>query len=165
MVGSNRIVVEAAASSALDLGFKTRVLSRQMQGEAWEVGQRFARRLRRTEGPSCLLMGGETTVTVQGAGKGGRNQEFALSAALVLENARDVAVMTLATDGVDGPTDAAGAIVTGETIARARALGLNPESALDENDTYPLLNAIQALMFTGPTGTNVNDLAVGLVYG
>jgi hydroxypyruvate reductase len=112
----------------------------------------------------CLLMGGETTVTVTGEGRGGRNQELALAAALGLEGVPGVAVMSLASDGIDGPTDAAGAVVSGETTAQARALGLDPKAALALNDAYPLLNAVGALLLTGPTGTNVGDLVVGLAY-
>jgi hydroxypyruvate reductase len=109
-------------------------------------------------------MGGETTVTLRGAGLGGRNLEVALAAALTLEGAHKVVVMTLATDGVDGPTDAAGAVISGETITKARAKGLEPEIALNENNSYPILDALGSLIKTGPTGTNLNDLVVGLVY-
>lgn len=109
-------------------------------------------------------MGGESTVTVLGDGRGGRNQELALSAALVLESTPNTAVMALATDGVDGPTDAAGAIVSSQTISQAHALGLDPVSALEQNNAYPLLEAVGALLCTGPTGTNLNDLVVGLAY-
>jgi len=133
-----------------------------MQGEAREVGTKFARRLIRAPSGSCLLMGGETTVTVRGAGKGGRNQELALAAALELDGVRGVAVLALTSDGIDGPTDAAGALVDGATIARARESGFHPEAALASNDSYPLLNACGALLHTGPTGTNVGDLVVGL---
>jgi len=101
---------------------------------------------------------------VLGDGRGGRNQELALSAALVIEGTPDAAVMALATDGVDGPTDAAGAVVSSQTIPQAHALGLDPVSALKHNDAYPLLEAVGALLHTGPTGTNLNDLVVGLVY-
>ncbi len=164
IVGSNRQVAEAAAQCAAQLGFPTRVLSYRMQGEAHEQGLRIARSLRRTARPACLLMGGETTVTVRGDGRGGRNQELALAAALALEGVRDVAVMSLATDGIDGPTDAAGALVTGESAARARARGLDPHAALQANDSYTLLDALDLLIRTGPTGTNLNDLVVGLAY-
>ena len=108
--------------------------------------------------PACLVWGGETTVTIRGEGKGGRNQELALAAALQLSGWPGVLVMALATDGTDGPTDAAGAVVTGETVARARALGLDPLAALEANDSYPFFDALGDLLRTGPTGTNVNDL-------
>jgi len=113
--------------------------------------------------PACLVWGGETTVTVHGDGEGGRNQELALAAALALDGWPGVLVMALATDGTDGPTDAAGAIATGETVARARALGLDPQAALDANDSYPFFDALGDLILTGPTGTNVNDLLFVLV--
>jgi len=164
LVGSNRLVVNAAAGRAANLGFKPRVISLRMRGEARDVGYRLGRSLCRAKGPACLLMGGETTVTVLGDGRGGRNQELALSAALVIEGTPDAAVMALATDGVDGPTDAAGAVVSSQTIPQAHALGLDPVSALKHNDAYPLLEAVGALLHTGPTGTNLNDLVVGLVY-
>jgi glycerate 2-kinase len=164
LIGSNRQVVEAAARKAAKLGFTPRVLSFQMHGEAREVGHRLARGMRRTKGPTCILMGGETTVYVRGSGRGGRNQELALAAAKGLEGVAKVVVMALATDGIDGPTDAAGAVITGKTVPKARALGFDPESALAENDCYPLLDAAGALLHTGPTGTNLNDLVLGLVY-
>jgi hydroxypyruvate reductase len=109
------------------------------------------------------VWGGETTVTIRGAGKGGRNQELALAAALALDGWHGVLLMALATDGTDGPTDAAGAVVTGETMARARELGLNVRAALDANDSYHFFEALDDLICTGPTGTNVNDLLFILV--
>ncbi len=107
-------------------------------------------------------MGGETTVRVRGPGKGGRNQELALAAAVELQGAPGAAILALASDGVDGPTDAAGAIVDGATAARAREIGLDPGASLAANDSYPVLQACQALLYTGPTGTNVGDLVVGI---
>ena len=109
-------------------------------------------------------MGGETTVTVRGRGKGGRNQELALAAALTLDRSpppagREVAVAGLGTDGNDGPTDAAGGIAFAETVARGRKLGLDAWGALADNDSYPYLSALGDLIVTGPTNTNVNDLA------
>jgi hydroxypyruvate reductase len=170
VIGKNSSVIHAAGEKANALGFVEKIVTSNMQGEAREVGQRFGQRLKRihkrgTRGaPVCLLMGGETTVTVRGQGLGGRNQELALAAAIALENTPGTALMSLATDGVDGPTDAAGAVITGETAAKAEALGFSPREALKENDAYPLLEATAALLRTGPTGTNLNDLVVGLVY-
>jgi glycerate 2-kinase len=140
------------------------VMTTRLQGEARLEGQRFGKTLSRTKGPACLLMGGETTVTVQGGGKGGRNQELALATALVIEGSSNTAVMAMATDGIDGPTDAAGAIVNGQTAPAARALDLDPKASLDQNDTYPLLKMVNSLLVIGPTGTNLNDLIVGLSY-
>jgi len=164
VVGSNKIVVDGAAKRAASLGFATRVVTRQMQGEARVVGRRMGEKLRRAKGNTCLLMGGETTVTVRGSGCGGRNQELSLAFALTLEGVPRVALMALATDGVDGPTDAAGAIVTGDTITKIRAMGFDPHTALSNNASNPILNSVGATLHTGPTGTNLNDLVVGLVY-
>src|SRR5690606_192990 len=114
--------------------------------------------------PACVLFGGETIVTVRGAGKGGRNQELALAAALALEGAPDVMLASLATDGSDGPTDAAGGLVDGGTVERAAAAGFSARAALDANDAYPLLDAAGDLLVTGPTNTNVNDLIALFVW-
>jgi hydroxypyruvate reductase len=183
LIGSNRIAGEAAVAAARRLGFDAAWLSDDWQGEARQAGARFARLLIAAPGPApialvgqpravgasqhrprCLVAGGETTVTVRGRGKGGRNQEAALAAAFVLAMLPNVAAAMLATDGVDGPTDAAGALVTGASLRRARRLGFDPQRHLDDNDAYPLLAAAGALLLTGPTGTNVNDLFLGLVY-
>ena len=185
LVGSNKQAGEAAAGEALALGFEARWLADDWQGEAREMGRAFAALLtgpqeglaqtRLATGrlpplpgeaprPRCIVVGGETTVTVRGKGRGGRNQEAALAAALTLAGLPSVVVATLATDGVDGPTDAAGAIVTGETISRAGSLGLSAPTYLDENNAYAFLAGVGALLYTGPTGTNVNDLWIGLVY-
>lgn len=170
IIGSNRLAAQAAVAEARRCGYRALLLTTFVEGEAREVARVAAALARsaRVHGdplspPVCLVWGGETTVTVRGEGKGGRNQELALAAALALEGVPDVLLMALATDGTDGPTDAAGAIVDGGTAARARALGLDPLAALANNDAYPLLDAVNALLHTGPTGTNVNDLLVILV--
>lgn len=164
LVGSNRLALEAASAQARALGFHPRVINTRMHGEARLVAEGFARRLARTEPGTCLLMGGETTVTIRGDGKGGRNQEFALAASMVLPDAPRTAIMSLATDGVDGPTDAAGAVVTSELRERAEAAGLNLADALAANNSYPALKRLGGLIQTGPSGTNVNDIVIGLVY-
>ncbi len=166
IAASNHEVVESAQASAEALGYHTEVVTRQMKGEARWVGGRIARRMLRKDidRPTCFLWGGETTVQVTGRGRGGRNQELALSAALAFSGSDRLALMSYATDGIDGPTDAAGAIVTGETIATIRELSMHPESHLEENDSYPPLAKVDALIRTGPTGTNLNDLVVGLAY-
>jgi hydroxypyruvate reductase len=105
-----------------------------------------------------MIAGGETTVTIRGAGKGGRNQELALAAVPLLADLPDVMLVTLATDGEDGPTNAAGAVVNGETASRAQALGLNPAEYLANNDSYHFFEQLGDLLKPGPTGTNVNDL-------
>jgi glycerate-2-kinase len=165
------MILDAAASEAAALGFETRIIHAHMSGEARKIGQRMAHRLVHIGSkvdklkPQCLLMGGETTVTIRGDGRGGRNQEIALSASLALEDIENVALMSFATDGVDGPTDAAGGIITGTTTRIARAFNLEPSRALEDNNTYPILDAVGGLIRTGSTGTNLNDLVVGLVYG
>lgn len=113
--------------------------------------------------PAALLLGGETTVQVRGDGRGGRNQELALAAALALEGVPDTLIACLGTDGTDGPTDAAGGIVDGGTLARGRQQGLDVREHVDNNDSYPYLQATGDLLTTGPTGTNVNDLVLVLV--
>jgi glycerate 2-kinase len=167
VVGSCRLAAAAAAREAEALGYSTLLLTTFVEGEAREV-VRVAVAIGRgvlADGlplppPACLVWGGETTVTVRGAGKGGRNQEQALAAALALDGIEGLTLMTLATDGSDGPTDAAGGIVDGATAAAIRAGGVDPVRALDENDSYHALDAGRALLKTGPTGTNVNDLLV-----
>jgi hydroxypyruvate reductase len=114
--------------------------------------------------PACLLLGGETTVTVRGRGKGGRNQELALAAALAIQGEADALIASLATDGSDGPTDAAGGLVSGSTVARGAALGRSAQAAIDANDAYPYLDAVDDLLVTGPTNTNVNDLIAVFVF-
>lgn len=165
LVGSNRLAAEAAVAAAQEEGLNALLLSTFVEGEARQVAHVAAALLKEEVAsdrplprPACLVWGGETTVTVRGSGKGGRNQELALAAALALEGLPDVLLVALGTDGTDGPTDAAGAVATGETIARARARGLDPLAHLENNDAYPFFDALGDLIRTGPTGTNVNDL-------
>lgn len=171
IIGSNTLAAEAAVECARALGFNVLLLTSFVEGEAREVGRvvaGLAKGVRRSghpmPAPACLALGGETTVAVRGSGTGGRNQELALAAAIALEGWERVLVMTLATDGVDGPTPAAGAIVTGETVARAQALGLSPLAALAANDSYTFFAALGDAIILGPTGTNVNDLTLICVY-
>jgi len=161
VVASNRTMVAGAAKQARALGFRVRVVSLSMHGEAREIGEVIARRLRAAGPSECLVMAGETTVHVRGPGRGGRNQELALSAALALAGQAGVALMAYASDGVDGPTDAAGAVIDGETAVR---IGADARAGLDRNDAYPVLDAAGALIRCGPTGTNLADLVVGLKY-
>jgi hydroxypyruvate reductase len=165
VVGSNRLAAVAAVEKARELGFDALLLSTYIEGEAREVGRVAAALAKgiRAHGdplspPACLVWGGETTVTVQGGGRGGRNQELALAAALALAGVPGVVLVALGTDGTDGPTDAAGAVATGQTVARARALDLDARAHLADNDAYPFFDALGDLIRTGPTGTNVNDL-------
>jgi hydroxypyruvate reductase len=167
LIGSNRLAVEAVVKGAERLGFRMEQIEHGVEGEASEAGRELARRAKTLAGAgeaACIVLGGETTVTVTGSGRGGRNTELALAAALEIEGIEKVAIFTFATDGVDGPTDAAGGQVSGETAGRIRSAGLDPLARLAEHDSYPALKAADALIQTGPTGTNVNDVAVALVY-
>jgi hydroxypyruvate reductase len=158
----------AARAEAARRGYDVAVRGAALRGEARDAGAAVAYALAaasraRPGRPVCLLWGGETTVTLRGAGRGGRNQELALAAALHLEALRRPGVVLSAgTDGIDGPTDAAGACVDATTAGRMRALGADPVRALAENDSYPALDAAGALLRTGPTHTNVMDVQVAL---
>ncbi len=165
IVASNLQAAEAAQAKAQQLGLQTRLLTTSLQGEASEAGIRLAGLLKQVaeQGqplprPACLIAGGETTVTLNGDGLGGRNQEMALAAAIRLSGTEDVACVTFGTDGEDGPTDAAGAVSTGQTVSRASAKQLDPHQFLKNNDSYHFFAALGDLLITGPTGTNVNDL-------
>ena len=162
IVGDNKFASQAALEQAEREGFYAEILTNELQGEARTVGRELAHRLRVDSAmkprPFCLIAGGETTVTLRGKGKGGRNQEVALSAVSELRDLENVMLVSLGTDGDDGPTDAAGAVVTGETAQRAELLGLDASDHLSRNDAYPFFDALGDLLKTGPTGTNVNDL-------
>lgn len=168
LVGTNRTALRAAASAARDRGYAPHVLTRTLTGEARDVARRHIDVLRRHAGdePVCCLWGGEPTVTVTGDGTGGRNQEAALAAALALAE-RDQSAVFLAggTDGIDGPTDAAGAWATPHTAVRARGQGIDLQSHLDANDAYTVFDGLDQLLRTGPTHTNVMDVQVGLIAG
>lgn len=170
IIGNNQLVVDAAAARARGLGFVPHVLTRALAGEARLVardlvatGRGVAAGRGPVPAPACLIAGGETTVTVSGPGRGGRCQELALAAAIEIANEPDLAVLAAGTDGSDGPTDAAGAIVDGGSIARARARGLEARVHLEANDSHGLLGPIGDLVVTGPTGTNLLDLYLVLV--
>jgi hydroxypyruvate reductase len=172
LVGSSRQALRAASEEAKRRGYRPLILSSRIQGEAREAARFHASILWETitssqpvPPPACLLSGGETTVTVRGQGKGGRNQEFALAAALALEGASNVLCLSGGTDGTDGPTDAAGAMVSGDTIVRATKLGLSAAEYLARNDSYHFFDALGDLVKTGPTGTNVMDVNVMLAGG
>jgi glycerate-2-kinase len=165
VVASNLLACEAAASAARDQGLNTLILTTYVEGEAREAAKTLAGMLREVAAsghplprPCLIVAGGETTVTVRGRGRGGRNQELALSAAFALRGLKNVLLASIGTDGNDGPTDAAGAFVDGTTLERATALGLNAASALADNDSYTFFDALGDLVRTGPTNTNVNDV-------
>lgn len=162
--------VAGAREEALRRGYRVRLLGTENTGEAREVGARLGRLGRRVregaEGPgppTCLLGGGETTVTVRGDGRGGRNQEVALGAASEIAGRSGILVASVGTDGVDGPTDAAGALVTGRTLERAAEAGLSPDRTLARNDADRFFRTLGDRIVTGPTGTNVMDLHVVVV--
>ena len=170
VMGNNRLAALAACKGLQEKGLQSLLLTSYLEGEARHVGTMLASIVKeiRSSGnplpkPCGIVAGGETTVTVVGDGKGGRNQEVALSAALRIAGMESSVVATLATDGVDGPTQAAGAIVDGYTITRSLALNLNPESFLDNNDSYSFFSEVNDQIVTGSTDTNVNDLAIIVV--
>lgn len=167
ITGNVTALCHAAAHSAAQLGYTPLVLTTTMDCEAREAGAllaAIAREIRQSgqpvRPPCAVIMGGETVVHLRGSGKGGRNQELALAAAKGIDGLEDVCIFSLGSDGTDGPTDAAGGIVTGSFASECKARSLSIDAALQNNDAYPLLKAMNALLMTGPTGTNVNDAAV-----
>jgi hydroxypyruvate reductase len=162
VVGNNRLVVDAAARTAERLGYTPRVATAALEGEAREVARILVAEARSLPASACVIAGGETTVTVRGRGRGGRCQEFALAAALALESDDELTVLAAGTDGTDGPTDAAGALVDAQTLERGRAAGLDADRSLADNDAHTFLGATGDLIVTGPTNTNLLDLYVAL---
>jgi glycerate-2-kinase len=169
IIGSNLVAARAAVERAGELGYYAELVSTEVEGEAREVGRSFAeaalavvRHGYPVRAPAVLVAGGETTVSVTGGGVGGRNMEVALGASEGIEGTASL-VAALATDGIDGPTLAAGAIVDGSTLVRARGKGLDPSEYLAENDSYTFFHILGDSFITGPTGTNVNDLTIVLV--
>lgn len=170
LVGNNLQALKAAAEEAQMLGYKTLILSSMIEGDTTEAAgfhtaliKEIVRSGHPVAPPACLISGGETTVVVRGKGKGGRNLEFCLAAALDLAGLKAVCLLSGGTDGTDGPTNAAGALVDGDTLARAMAKGLEPREFLAENDSYHFFQHLDDLLITGPTNTNVMDLRVMLV--
>ncbi len=170
LIGNNESALVAAKEKAETLGYNTLILSSSVEGEARNVAIDHVVRARDILSssspippPACIISGGETTVTIRGAGLGGRNQEFALAAAIEVDGLEGVVVLSGGTDGTDGPTDAAGGIVDGTTIQRAREKGLDARSYLDRNNSYPFLKTAGDLLITGPTLTNVMDLRLILI--
>ncbi|HWB87170.1 MAG TPA: glycerate kinase [Bryobacteraceae bacterium] len=166
IVGSNALALAAAARRARELGFRTLVLSSEIEGETREIARMHAAIAREVvhtgqpvKPPACIITGGETTVTLAGEGLGGRNQEFVLAAAIDIAGLPRTVVFSAGTDGTDGPTDAAGAIADGTTLAR------NPHARqyLDANDSYHYFESLGDLVKTGPTNTNVADVRIMLI--
>lgn len=171
IIASNEVAAQAAIVKAQDLGFNTALLSTFVEGEAREVAHVFSAIAKEiahsghpVSRPACVVAGGETTVTIRGEGKGGRNQELALAAAIQMEGLSGAMIVALATDGTDGPTDAAGALADGSTLPRAREKGLSASHTLASNDSYHFFEALGDLIITGPTNTNVNDLTFVFVF-
>jgi len=162
VLANNRMALEAVRAAAEREGRRAVVLEGGLRGEARQAGRRLAAQAGSRAGsrPVCLVAGGETTVHVRGGGRGGRSQELALAAALELEGRAGAAILAAGTDGTDGPTEAAGAYADGETVARGRARGVDAQAALADNDAYTFFAAEGGLFCTGPTGTNVMDLAL-----
>ncbi len=170
IVGSNALAVTAAAQEAKRLGYRTLVLSTFIEGETRDVARvhaAIAKEVlasgRPVRAPACIISGGETTVTIRGSGLGGRNQEFALAAAIDIAGLEGVTIFSAGTDGTDGPTDAAGTIANGATVARASVLGLDAAAYLANNDSYRFFEALGDHIKTGPTGTNVADVRLVLI--
>jgi hydroxypyruvate reductase len=172
VVGCNYEALVACKQKAKELGYNTLLLSSTIEGETSDAASfhmALAREITRhnepVRAPACLLSGGETTVTIKGCGKGGRNQEFVLASAMQMQGMTSTVVFSAGTDGSDGPTDAAGAITDSSVGERARALGLEPKEYLDNNDSYQFFAALDDLYKTGPTNTNVMDVRIILVGG
>ena len=170
ITGSVSELCAAAAASAASLGYKPLILTTTLSCEAREAGSMLAaiaREIRRSgtpvQTPCAVIMGGETVVHLRGNGTGGRNQELALASAPGIAGLEDTLIFSLGSDGTDGPTDAAGGMVTGAFADAVKASGLSIDRALADNDAYPLLKSMDALIMTGPTGTNVNDVCVLLM--
>ncbi len=169
VTGSVRELCTAAAKAARELGYEPKILTDTLSCEAREAGSFLADIAsdHREDGQNgqklAFIAGGETVVHLKGTGKGGRNQEIALSAAIGIDGLSNVAIFSVGSDGTDGPTDAAGGYADGDTAATLREKGLDPQAYLDNNDAYNALKATDGLIITGPTGTNVNDVAVLLI--
>ncbi len=170
IVGSNRLAIDAAEAKSKELGYNKLVLSTTIEGETKDVARMHAAIAREIvasgrpiAAPACVLSGGETTVTIRGNGLGGRNQEFALAAAIDIAGMDRATILSAGTDGTDGPTDAAGAVADGATVERAKKAGLEAPRFLENNDSYRFFDPLGDLIRTGPTNTNVMDLRIVLV--
>ena len=170
VLANNRLACQAAQRALIEAGLKTLYLTSFLEGEAREAGLVLASIVKEIDASGCpirrpaaLIAGGETTVTVKGSGKGGRNQEMVLGLFEKIAGMRGIAAASVGTDGVDGSTDAAGAIVDDRSLSRAARMKLNPTEFLLNNDSYGFFSKMKDLIFTGPTGTNVNDLFVAVL--
>jgi hydroxypyruvate reductase len=167
IIANSTVAIKGAAKKARELGYRTLILSTSIRGETRDVAHvhgAIAREIHASghpvKPPACILSGGETTVTMRGSGLGGRNQEFALAAALDIHQLNQTVILSGGTDGTDGPTDAAGALVDSTTVSRAREMGLDAWQYLNRNDSYHFFHRLGDLLFTGPTHTNVMDMRI-----
>lgn len=171
IIGSNRLALRSAARVATELGYNTMILTSMIDGEAREIAKMMAAIIREVQmtgmpakRPACLLFGGEPTVHLTGQGKGGRNQELALAVAIAMRSVDQLYLFaSCGSDGTDGPTDAAGAIVSVDTLKKAAVLAMDPVEYLTNNDAYNFFNPISGLIKTGPTRTNVMDIVLALI--
>jgi glycerate-2-kinase len=167
ILGNNELALSAVKTAAEDKGYNAKIISSTLEGEA-RIAGRFIAQLAKENflsevKPVCLIFGGETTVTVAGNGKGGRNQELCLSTAIEIDGIKNITFLSGGTDGNDGPTEAAGAICNGRTIERAKELGLDAMKFLNNNDSYNIFNKLEDLIITGSTNTNVMDIQILLI--
>ena len=170
LVATNQTALDAANQKAKKLGYTTTILSPVLTGESEVQAQTFIKQLatKNNSSPACFLWGGETTVTIKGTGKGGRNQQFALAALCALKNDEwlknnNAAILSGGTDGTDGPTGAAGAVIDSDTVIKMNEFSIDPEAYLHNNDAFHFFEKTGGLIITGPTQTNVMDLVVGVV--
>ncbi len=170
IIGNNYKALSKIKTSAIENGYKTKIINAALEGEAKAVGKQiaddailFAKEKAEKNKKYCFLYGGETTVNIKGKGKGGRNQELVLSASIALDGKKSITILSGGTDGNDGPTNAAGAICDGKTVELGKTAGLNVLEYLDNNDSYNYFKNIDSLLITGPTGTNVIDIQIVLI--
>jgi len=171
IVGNNAIAVKAAERAAIASGFDTEIISSSISGDAEDIGRMFASKIkeiysskRKSSRPICIIAGGETTVTIRGGGKGGRNQHLVLSALNeLMDFDGNFIFMSVGTDGTDGPTDAAGAFISPEIISEVKRRELDFRRSFEQNDSYTFFSKVNALIKTGPTGTNVMDIMIAIL--
>jgi glycerate-2-kinase len=171
IIGHNLTALQAISRKAEEFGYRPLLISSRISGETRTVAQVFSAMLRdiaashRTQQPVCVIAGGEMTVQVRGKGRGGRNQDFCLAMIPMIKSFDRVVILSAGTDGTDGPTNAAGAMVDNTTLSRALKTGLNIDQALAEYDSYGFFKRSGDLLITGPTGTNVMDIQLALLHG
>ncbi|MBI2470659.1 MAG: glycerate kinase [Planctomycetes bacterium] len=170
IIGNNRMALDASCKKAVEMGYNASILSSYIKGEAREAAKVFGAIAKEihlhgepVKRPACIIAGGETTVRIRGNGMGGRNQELVLSAAMEIDGLDNTIIISAGTDGIDGNTDAAGALADGTTIMRAKSIKMNPEIYLNDNNSYSFFKKLNDLVVTGPTRTNVMDIMLLLV--